>query len=365
VFLLGGGIFVFGGLTFAIIGRTFTFDSAAVFGVALMLSGLLLLKRNPLVDTVTQVLFLLLLSCNIVYTFIQGDRSHQAAQFQKTAFTSLLDVGPDVEDQTSFIFLDAKALMGGSHVIHFMPQIIYNNQTLHGGFAYSGKATKQPTLVVTRDRIKADSPLSDFTPPLDRLIILKLQDDGIFEIVDLRKADPLNAVWAESYFELTKESLWSLAREGLPGDIRKHLKLLKHRAFFEKEFLKAVEEHIGKEETEKYQALILKHAWSWTETYFELTEQNMQNLRDEGVPEGILTWLERHVKHRAFPTEDEFLEAAEDYIGKEARDRYGDLFVKYARKEVNSITELKSNTSLIKQKRVENAFTKYLTSLPD
>ena len=90
----------------------------------------------------------------------------------------------------------------------------------------------------------------------------------------------------------------------------------------------------------------------------------MQNLREKGVPEIILSYLIR-VEHRAFPREQEFLEAVADYIGKEQTAMYRELLIQYARKKVDSITEVKSNTSLIKQKRVSNAFTKYLESLPD
>jgi len=370
LFLLGGVIFLLGSLPFAIIGRATVIGSAAGFGFVLMLLGILLLKRNRIFHTVAKFLILLILSCNIAFVFISADAHKDATRLQKSLYMSLLEICPDVEDGTALIFLlplKAKAqVVAGEDGTYVIPRIIYNNRTLQGRIIYIENVTNtERTTIITRDRIRPVPKGDVYHVPLEKVLIIKSTPHATFEIADIRQTDPLNAIWAESYFEIDKDAMYNLRREGLLEKTLERLKPLKNWAFFKEEFLKALEEHIGEEETEKYQSRILKHTWNWTEEYFKLTEQNMQSLRDEGVPESILKWLERRVKYRAFPKEDAFLEAAEDYIGKEARVRYRDLFVKHAWKKVNGITEVKSNTNLIKPKKVENAFTRYLESLPD
>jgi len=339
------------------------------FGVVLMLSGFLLIKRSTIFHSIAKFVLIFILSCNIAFSFILADAWKEATRLQKSLYSSLLELCPDVEDETHFIFLDAQPygdfgveILGSPSSSAILPQIIYNNRTLRGGLAYSGTVTHgRRIMIITPDGIRPRIYKGNF--PVNKVIIVK-NTGKRFEIVDLHRTDLLNAIWAESYFELSKDSLHSLGREGVSEEIVKDLKPLKHQAFFKKNFLEALKKHIGKENTEKYQSLILKHSWNWTEESFTLTDQDMQRLRKDGVPEGTLTWLER-VKNRAFPREKDFLEAAEDYIGKEARKRYRELFVKHARKKANGITEVKSNTNLIKQKRVTNAFTEYVTSLPD
>jgi hypothetical protein len=382
-FLIGILLAVCGSAPFIIIGhdvslnlsitywRGIGFFDTASYGFILMLSGLLLLKKKTRVHQVFRVLILFLLSCHIAFAFLLAGTYHEAARMQKSLFTSLLEVCPDVEDETAFIFLlplsfETKApVFRGEDATYVLPQIIYHNQTLQGRIIYTENVTNTGRIpIITQDRIRPVPKGVVYNVPLEKILIIKGTPHATFEITELRQTDPLNAIWAESCFELTKDNLYGMMNEGLPDEIKEHLKSLKNRVFFKDEFLEAIEEHIGKEETEKYQELILKYAWRWTETYFELTEQNMQNLREKGVPEIILSYLIR-VEHRAFPREQEFLEAVADYIGKEQTAMYRELLIQYARKKVDSITEVKSNTSLIKQKRVSNAFTKYLESLPD
>lgn len=61
-------------------------------------------------------------------------------------------------------------------------------------------------------------------------------------------------------FKLTKQSLNNLRSEGVPEDIVEALKPMKWREFEKFEFLEAVEKHISREYTVKYQKQILKYA---------------------------------------------------------------------------------------------------------
>jgi hypothetical protein len=129
--------------------------------------------------------------------------------------------------------------------------------------------------------------------------------------------------------------------------------------------LSVVEERIGTETLDRYQEVLLHAAWHWTEEYFTLTPQDVQQLNAEGVPDWIVTRL-TPLKDRRFPTETQFLEEGiGDYVGNEAAYTYRDLFVRYGARPVESVTEVRSNTRLIKQERISNGFTEYLASLPD
>jgi ABC-type uncharacterized transport system permease subunit len=59
-------------------------------------------------------------------------------------------------------------------------------------------------------------------------------------------------------YKLTTESLENLKKEGLPDDILKTLKLLGDQKFKEEQFVKALEEQIGPQQTVKYKEPILK-----------------------------------------------------------------------------------------------------------
>ena len=65
----------------------------------------------------------------------------------------------------------------------------------------------------------------------------------------------------EASFELTKQSLENLRKEGIPENILTSLKPLENQGITsEKEFLKLIETQIGDEETVRYKKPILKHA---------------------------------------------------------------------------------------------------------
>ena len=54
-----------------------------------MLSGLFLLRRNTTFHGIAKFFFLLLLSCNIAFTFKLAEREKKAAQLQKVSYTSI------------------------------------------------------------------------------------------------------------------------------------------------------------------------------------------------------------------------------------------------------------------------------------
>ena len=309
-FLLGGIIFLFGSIPYILagydIGGTFPnytggarVISSASFGMLLALSGTIRLKRH----TIFSALVMLLLSCNIAFTFILGDAWKEATLRQKSLFTSLLKVCPDVEDNTHFIFLDAQSYVGtkaaiwdGVYSTHFLPQIIYDNPTLRGGLAYSGEVINREgtTTVVTKDGIRPRTYGDIF--PLDRVVIVKNIRDT-FEIVDIQKTDPLNVLWEASHFELNKTVLQKLRDEGMPENTVRALKPLKQQQFFDdQQFLESIEKRIGTEYTDAYQKTIKEFSWN-------------------------------DVAH--------------------------------------SISTVKTNSELIRAGRIENAFTKYLEALPD
>jgi hypothetical protein len=63
------------------------------------------------------------------------------------------------------------------------------------------------------------------------------------------------------YFKLTEASFKELRNAGVPENVLDSLHPLQNQEFLlENELLEAVENHIGKEQTEKYKDLILKHA---------------------------------------------------------------------------------------------------------
>jgi hypothetical protein len=65
---------------------------------------------------------------------------------------------------------------------------------------------------------------------------------------------------------------------------------------------------------------------------FKFTEQSMVNLREEGVPDGILEKLET-LKNRKINTEEKLLKAVEQEIGKAQTVHYKELILKHAEKQ--------------------------------
>ncbi len=103
-------------------------------------------------------------------------------------------------------------------------------------------------------------------------------------------------------FGLSRLSVGVLRKEDIPDSILEDLTSLENQKFHRKnEFLRAVEEHIGKEQTTQYKELILKHG-------------NDLNPRFA----------------KKFPEEDAFWAAIEEHIGREQTVKYKDIIVKYA-----------------------------------
>jgi hypothetical protein len=197
------------------------------------------------------------------------------------------------------------------------------------------------------------------------VLIFQLRPDYTFELVNLQKTDSLNVIWAETYFEINKATLQQLRNAGFPETMAADLKPLKYRAFLdEKAFIEALEKQIGKKHLQQYQELLLNNAWNWTQAYFTFTEQDVQRLREAGAPDPLLKQLAT-LTGMAFVQDDHFLQLVEEYIGRESREKYRAILLDHIWTQVRSITEVRSNIELIKQKMVSNAFTDYLSSLPD
>ena len=83
---------------------------------------------------------------------------------------------------------------------------------------------------------------------------------------------------------------------------------------------------------------------------FTLTKQSLDNLREEGLPNTILNKLEG-LKNQTFDTENAFLEAVKQKIGKDQAARYQAQILKHAGDEI--ATEIKQITDALQaQKRV-------------
>jgi hypothetical protein len=92
---------------------------------------------------------------------------------------------------------------------------------------------------------------------------------------------------------------------------------------------------------------------SWTaaasacEASFNLTEQSLDTLREEGLPKETLKKLEA-LKDQKFDTEDEFLEAVRQAIGKDQTVRYKKQILKYA---ADDIAEIKRITEVLQAQK--------------
>ncbi len=66
-----------------------------------------------------------------------------------------------------------------------------------------------------------------------------------------------------------------------------------------------------------------------SEARFKLTEQSLENLRNEGIPDNMLEDL-KFLENQEFTHEKNFVNAVEKQIGNEQTVRYKDLILKYA-----------------------------------
>lgn len=387
-FLVGGSLFFLGRVPFMVL-QNYTIDPlrpdyftgrhfSSIFGFILMVSSLWFLKKNTYFHRIYQFFLIALLACNIAYGFMLADGWKEAGKRQKILYASMLEVCPDVQDHASILFLlDAyvnsqnnKAMVfHGKDSIYTLTQIMYHNQTVQGRIVFSDNITERnpgKTTIITPDYIQppqTSTVLHEAKIPVNMVILLKVSNDQV-ELIDFHNTDPLNAIWAESYFEFTRSAFQGLLDNGLPLKVKDQLNPLKGRAFFKDDFLQAVEDHIGRENMLKYQELLLKYTWNWTETYFEFTEQHWQRLQTAGVLDVVLELLQE-LKGRTFVRDEDFLWEVADRISNKLTDEYRELLVDHEWKPVETITEVKSNTHLIKQTRVDNEFIKYLSKLPD
>jgi len=390
-FLIGAGLFFLGRVPFMVLqgyvvkpfapdyftGRQFS----SAFGFVLIVSTWWLLKKNTWFHRVYQFFLIVLFALNFAYDCILADSWKEASRLQKSLYTSLLEKCPDVEDGTAFIFLldryintsNNRALVfHGIDSIYVLLPIIYQNQTLQGRVTFSANITqrdKKRTTIITRDYIRPAIPsdmIQGHSPhiPVEKIVILT-PENGKFEFVEWRKSDnALNAIWAESYFEITKTALQRMARDNIPEKIMAQLKPLKHRAFFREEFLNGLQELLGETDTAHYQDRILQHTWNWTQQYFEFTNAHWQRLKAAGVPDIILELL-AELKGQRFVRDEDFLWEVADRISDENMQRYRDLLVAHEWKTVESVEVVRSNKALIKPTRVDNNFITYLSRLPD
>lgn len=113
--------------------------------------------------------------------------------------------------------------------------------------------------------------------------------------------------------KLTQQSFDALEKENIPGNILESLKMFKDRLYHgEANFIPSVERKLGKEQTDRYKTLILKHV------EYLIPEDIVEKLRP----------LEKEGKD--FVGKDNFLEAVKKMIGEEQTSRYKELIMKHA-----------------------------------
>ncbi len=182
-------------------------------------------------------------------------------------------------------------------------------------------------------------------------------------------------------FKLTGFDMQKLLDEGIPENVVGSLKRLKDQEFIEEEeFLNAIEDQIGNEQTDTYQEFILKYAvfahyqavgktalksfksYVWTIThnecialyrkqqppYFIITAQTIQQLELAGVTKDVLRCLEniRPHQHRAVEQKT-FLKNLESTLGYTPDDPLKSWILRYSRygyKRWNQLSEKVMNT---------------------
>ncbi len=341
---------------------------ASSFGVILLLSGLLLLRKNKTFRTFIQLLLLFLLSCNITFAFNLTNFRKEATRIQKSLYTSLLELCPDVEDDTVFVFFDSyvrfnertKVFGPGGSGTNALIRTIYNNPTISGTALYSKKEAQhhdKVKTVITDDYIKPRGPQGK-SYPIDRVILLKWSGQR-FEFTELKKSDSLHAIWATACYEVDDDAL---RREGLPEGIVQKLRPLKNRLLFKEDLHLALEKHLDARELQEFHSKILDAVLDkWTEHYYQVTTADIEVLQNEHlIPSAVLPNLSS-LANRRFISEENFWNALEPET-RNILQPYREQVLELTRKE-SSHTVIRSNMARIKPTLVESKFMQYLKTL--
>lgn len=174
-------------------------------------------------------------------------------------------------------------------------------------------------------------------------------------------------------FKITKTSLNVLQDKGLPVAISEKLQVLKREeAKIQKRFLEMLTHTIGASPVTQYKALILKHTeyvprdddlrnyrveWEIL-SKFQVTEQSIDQLRQEDIPDDILRSLNRIVKHAAITGKREFLAFVAETIGREPTYTHQTSILRATRIRIGPEAYFESNgTDLVTTETMSQGFT--------
>ncbi|MDM8540642.1 prepilin-type N-terminal cleavage/methylation domain-containing protein [Desulfococcaceae bacterium HSG9] len=120
-------------------------------------------------------------------------------------------------------------------------------------------------------------------------------------------------------FILSRYAFSELEEGCLPATISKDLKKIdNHEYSSEDSFTKALEETIGKEDTEKYGCLIKQHS----RILIKLTEAAIADLKEKGLPESVIQALEE-IRDREYKSSGLLAADLKKSIGKDNWEKYG------------------------------------------
>jgi arabinogalactan oligomer/maltooligosaccharide transport system permease protein len=131
-------------------------------------------------------------------------------------------------------------------------------------------------------------------------------------------------------YNITDQTLAKLQEEGVPSEILGSLKGFTDQEYpSEERLVQGVEAIIGQEQMVQYKELFIKHAQK--QERVTLTNDTLNKLREQNIPEDVLTKLEGLIDQE-YPAERNLLSELKKTIGQDAANEYKDLVVEYAQK---------------------------------
>ncbi|MCP4345548.1 MAG: hypothetical protein GY795_08480 [Desulfobacterales bacterium] len=132
----------------------------------------------------------------------------------------------------------------------------------------------------------------------------------------------------DSRLSLTDTAFENMKDKGVPQDVIDQLQSLKDKVFSDKDdktaeeqFTDALKARLGEELAAQYESVILEDAHYPYNSQFKITDESLTDIRNEGVPEDIISQLEA-LKGNFYQNENNFMDALEAAIGEEQAANY-------------------------------------------
>ncbi|MCP4108057.1 MAG: hypothetical protein GY749_21345, partial [Desulfobacteraceae bacterium] len=132
----------------------------------------------------------------------------------------------------------------------------------------------------------------------------------------------------DSRLSLTDTAFENMKDQGVPQNVIDQLQSLRDKVFSDKDdktaeeqFTDALKARLGEELAAQYESVILEYSHYPYNSQFKITDESLTDIRNEGVPEDIISQLEA-LKGNFYQNENNFMDALEAAIGEEQAANY-------------------------------------------